>query len=383
MVQTIFDSIVIGGGVIGSSIAYHLAKQGRHVLVTERTESAVEPAASWASAGGVRRQGRHPAEARLAIEAIQRWQTLSQELDADLHYRQDGNLLLAETDAEAEELQGFVQQQHEHGFGDVQLLDRHQVRTIVPALAEQVVAGSFSPADGQADPMLTTRAFAAAAHRHGAIYWNHTEATHLLMSGQRIIGLQTQQGAAHAEQIILAAGAWSDTLAATVGIRLPISMQALQMVLSTPAPTPVLKPVVSALHRMLSLKQLNDGSFLLGGGWLGEPSPDRRSYTMIQEHIQGNWMTACELLPAVAQHRIARAWCGLEAHSIDDLPFIGAVPGVDGLLLALGFSGHGFANAPAVGRCVADLIAGRATPELDGLRPDRISMFEDVSKQSI
>lgn len=383
MIQTIFDSIVIGGGVIGSSIAYHLAKQGRYVVVVERSESAIEPTASWASAGGVRRQGRHPAEARLAIEAIQRWPTLAQELDADLHYRQDGNLLVAETDPEAEELKGFVQQQHKQGFTDVHLLDRSQVRTIAPGLAEQVVAGSFSPADGQADPMRTTRAFAAAAQRHGAIYWNHTEVTHLLTSSQRIIGLQTQKGMVHAEHIILAAGAWSATLAATVGIRLPISMQALQMVLSTPASAPALKPVVSALNRMLSLKQLNDGSFLLGGGWLGELSPDRRSYTMIQEHIQGNWRTACELLPVVAQQQIVRAWCGLEAHSIDDLPFIGTVPGVDGLLLALGFSGHGFAIAPAVGRCVADLIAGRATPELDRLRPDRIAMLEDTSKKGI
>src|SRR6266702_258211 len=90
MSTTNTEILVIGAGVIGSSIAYHLARQGRQVLVVERSEVASSPVASWASAGGVRRQGRHPAEARLASEAIERWQTLAEELEADLHYRQGG-----------------------------------------------------------------------------------------------------------------------------------------------------------------------------------------------------------------------------------------------------------------------------------------------------
>src|SRR5215467_12963719 len=107
------DILIIGGGVIGSSIAYYLARQKRQVLVIERYQIAESPAASWASAGGVRRQGRHPAEARLASEAIQRWKTLEQELEANLDYRQGGNLLLAESDREGNFLSKFVARQHE------------------------------------------------------------------------------------------------------------------------------------------------------------------------------------------------------------------------------------------------------------------------------
>src|SRR5690348_11583276 len=168
------DALIVGGGVIGNSIAYHLARQGQQVLVIERSEVASSPAASWASAGGVRRQGRHPAEARLAIEAIERWKTLEQELEADLHYRRGGNLLLAESDAEADQLVKFVDHQHEIGFADVRLVDRKEALSLVPGLNDRVVAGSFSPIDGQADPVLTTRAFAIAAQRLGAIYWTGT-----------------------------------------------------------------------------------------------------------------------------------------------------------------------------------------------------------------
>src|SRR5215469_16679076 len=229
------EVLIIGAGVIGSSIAYHLARQGRQVLVVERSEIAASPAASWASAGGVRRQGRHPAEAMLAVEAIERWRTLEQELEADLHYRQGGNLLLAESEGEAEQLSGFVQRQQELGFIDVRFVDGKEARALVPGLNNQIVAGSFSPSDGQADPVATTRAFARAAQRCGATYWTGTTALGLSSRREHIVGARTERGEVEAERVVLAAGTWSDELAASIGLLLPIRTQALQMILSTPA----------------------------------------------------------------------------------------------------------------------------------------------------
>jgi sarcosine oxidase subunit beta len=137
-----------------------------------------------------------------------RWPCLAEELDADLQYRQGGHLMLAENEVEAEHLQSFVQSQHEMGFAEVSFVDRKAVFGLVPGLGEQVTAGSFSPASGQADPRLTTRAFANAAKRKGAIYWTSTECLTLQRVADRIVGARTGQGLVQAEQIVLAAGAW-------------------------------------------------------------------------------------------------------------------------------------------------------------------------------
>jgi sarcosine oxidase subunit beta len=373
------EILIVGGGVIGNSIAYHLARQGHQVLVIERSQIADSPSASWASAGGVRRQGRHPAEAMLASEAIQRWKTLEQELEADVGYRHGGNLLLAESDIEVNYLTTFVNKQHEMGFEDVQIVDRQEVLSIVPRLNERVVAGSYSPNDGRANPVLTTRAFAHAAQRDGASYWTGVYTSSLLMHHNHIEGAKTERGDVKAAHVILAAGAWSDELATTIGLRLPIRTRALQMILSTPSSSYQLEPVISAVSRALSLKQIANGGFLLGGGWLGDPSFDRRSYTLRSSAIQGSWSTAMELLPVVGEQNIARSWCGLEAQSIDDIPFIGQIPGLSGFTIAVGFTGHGFALSPAIGKCIADQMNGLPTPELDALHPSRIANFSPES----
>lgn len=367
------DVLVIGSGVNGSSIAYHLVRRGQRVTVVERNQPATEPAASWASAGGVRRQGRHPAEAALATEAIERWRTLEDELGADLRYRREGNLRVAETDEEAAQIARFVEQQHANGFTDVRLVDGDEARALVPDLNDRVVAGSYSPQDGHADPAATTRAFAAAAERLGAKYHSNTEVTELIRQGDRINGARTSAGELQAGHTVVAAGAWSDQLLEGVGLRLPIRTVALQMLLTTPAPRGRVRPVMGGPGYQLSLKQLPTGEFLLGGGWAGKPTTDRRTYELLEESVAGNWAHACRLIPLLNDLEIARRWCGLEALSIDEIPFIGPIPGLDGLTVAAGFSGHGFAISPAVGRTVADQILGDPVPELSGLSPNRIT----------
>jgi sarcosine oxidase subunit beta len=364
------EILIVGGGIIGNSIAYHLACAGRSVVVIDRAEIPTEPSASWASAGGIRRQGRHQAEIPLATEASARWPLLARELEANLDYRSGGNLLLAESDAHAQRLAAFVERQHRNGLTDVTLVDQKQVRELAPDVAPHVVAGSYSPRDGYADPIRTTTAFATAAQRRGAKYRTSTRCDSLIRKENRVTGVRTSRGAMEAEITIVAAGAWSVVLAASIGLDLPLRVEALQMIRSTAAPAYSLKPVLASVGRKLSLKQLSSRSFLLGGGWLGSLTGDT-SYRLDPRNINGNWGEGCAILPKLARERIDRAWCGLEATSPDGLPLVGAAPEIGGLFLAVGFSGHGFAIAPAVGRATAHLIAGELVSELNSFRPER------------
>ncbi len=370
--STTVEVLIIGGGIIGNAIAYQLARQGREVLVMERQGVAVEAAASWASAGGIRPQGLHAAEVALAHVALARWPQLAEELEADLHYRQTGQLLLAESEVEAAQLQSAVQRQRELGFAEVSLLDPKTVAELVPGLGPQIVAGSFSPAAGHADARRTTRAFADAARRLGASYWTGSECLALHRVAGRVVGALTRQGLVQAEQTVLAAGAWSRTLSSSIGLQLPLRVRVLQALLSTPDAPGLLLPVLSTVKGTLSLKQQPGGAFLLGGGWSGDPTPDGRSYTLRKEQQQKNWHLACEVLPRLRKLRCASAWGGLQAQTLDDLPLLGSFSGLPGLTLALG-SWHGFALAPAIGSALAHHLAGLPTPELDQLSPERFA----------
>ena len=369
------EVLVIGGGVIGSSIAYHVARQGRAVLVVECGDVAREPAASWASAGGIRLWEQDPPEAPLALSALSRWPTLSEELDADLGYQQGGHLMLAENEAEAEQLQALMERQRALGFADLSFVDRQQALCLAPGLGEQVVAGIFSPSSGHADPRLTTYAFASAATRQGAIYWTGIACLALQRVGDRIVGVQTERGVVQAEQTVLAAGAWTGELAATAGIQLPLKICVLQALLSSPAAPGILRSVLTATGRAVSLKQRADGAFVVGGGWQGDPARDGCSYTLRGERVERNWAIVRDLFaPFRTLHRL-NAWGGLQAQSIDDLPLIGSVPTVEGLALACA-SWYGFALAPAIGRSMADHLAGLPAPELEQLSPQRIDHID-------
>lgn len=370
------DVVIVGGGVIGSSIAYHLARSGARVRVYEQAAPAVAPSASWASAGGVRQQGRDPREWPLTLEAAHRWPDLDDELAAPTGFIQGGHLHLVETEADLGALEQRVQRERQAGM-NISLLEPSAAYQVAPAMKGGVVGAAFTPEDGQADPRRTTAAFAAAAQHHGAEYSNQTRVDGLVSRDGRIRGISVGGELVSADTVVLATGVWTNALTAPLGCEVPIAVRAPQMLLTTPGP-PRLAPTLTAVNRALSLKQLSSGEYFVGGGWPTDVVAHNNTLAcrVRPDSVGGSWAVATEIVPSVADQRIDQHWGGLEAQSVDGVPFIGPAPGLEGAFVAVGFSGHGFQLSPAVGRAVADLVGGARVSELESVSTARIHALD-------
>lgn len=363
------DVAVIGAGVIGASIAYHLARDGVRVTLFDDPDAPSSPSASWASAGGVRSQRRDPREWPLAVAASARWPALDAELQGSTGFRQGGHLHVVEHESDLDELRTRIAREREAGI-QIEFLEQSELRKIAPVLAPSAIAAAYTPGDGQADPRATTSAFAAAAVRAGATR-KRGYVSGIAIDGERVAGVMFDGTTFAAETTVLAAGSWSMRLALAIGLNLPIRLRAYQMLLSMPQ-RPSLEPTITATNRALSLKQLRGGAFMIGGGWPGEIDEQAHSCKTTQESIDGNWAVAAAIVPTLAPMRPATSWCGLEGDAFDGVPLIGPVPHMRGLYIAAGFTGHGFQIAPAVGAAVAQAIRTRTEPaSLNDLSPAR------------
>lgn len=364
------DVVVIGGGVIGSACAYQLARAGVQATLVEKHE--IASGASGGSAGGVRQQNRLAPELPIAMGANPMWKTLEEDLGMEVEYRRGGHITLVEREEDLPALEMAVQRQRDRGL-DIRVVKGNELREIVPAVAPQVIAGSYSPTDGFANPILTTKAFAHAAVREGAKVLTRTRVTAIRRVGDQVDGVETSLGSIASRWVINAAGAWSPELSAIIGVRLPIRTGALQMMVTERA-RPLLVPVLGCVGRNLSLKQMPQGQFVIGGGWPGIPdmAGDRGWPKSGSPNGSAEQVTA--VLPATMELSLVRVWNSLEAKSMDDMPILGEVDGLDGYLLATGFSGHGFALAPYVGMLMAQLVStGKAEISLDQLNLRRFA----------
>ena len=369
------DIVVVGAGVIGASIAYHLAGLGAAVLVADPGTPRF-PSASWASAGGVRRQNRDPREWALTIAASERWPRLEDELAADCEFRAGGHLHVAENDEDLAHLAARAAEERAGGV-PVEVVDARAARELAPILGPTVVGGTFTCGDGHANPRRTTEAFLDAAIRRGAVH--RTESiTGFLRAPEpgggrpRVVGVEFGSDRIPASQVVVAAGSWTPRLVAALGVDLPIRVEGLQMLLSD-ATEPVLAPTIGAERRAISFKQLPGGAFFIGGGWPADVDAAAHTCSVRDDAVRGSWQTARELVPALRVRTLADRWCGLEGRSIDSVPCIGPLPGVAGAYVAAGFSGHGFQLSPAVGAEVANALSGRPAPALAGLGADRMT----------
>ncbi len=364
------DVVVVGGGVIGSSCAYQLAKRGVKVTIVEARE--VASVASGASAGGVRQQGRDPRELQIAMRAIAMWPALGEELQADLDYHQDGHLTLVANETDLPDLEQKVARQRDDGL-DVRMLYGDDVREVARGVSGDVIAGAYCPTDGHANPIWTTKAFARGAVRHGATLHEQTRVTGLLTDSGRVRGVETTNGLIEADWVVNAAGAWSPELCNMAGFDVPIHTRAPQMMLTTELPGALL-PVVGCVGRLLSLKQLKNGRYLIGGGWPASVYMDRPIGLNRHASIVGSAGHSSAVWPVLKQTRVLRVWSGLEAETDDVVPILGTVPALEGFVMASGFSGHGFALSPYIGKLTADLImTGQTETPIEELMLERFT----------
>ena len=349
--------VVVGGGLIGLSAALHLRRADPGVRVTVLESRRVGAAASGASAAGVRVMGRDPAERALALESLRRWPDLDRELEGETGYRRGGGLRVALDDAEWTEASRAVEQRAD-GV-PVELVDRAAALRLAPGLSADCRGGVYCPIDGQAEALATVRAFAAAARRLGARLEEGVAVRALVVENRRLVAIVRDDGRREpCDVAIVAAGAWSAPLLAKVGVELPLRSRPLQMLLTDPGP-PALAPVVGCFGRRLSLKQLADGAYLIGGGWPARIVDEAENrWEVLDDSVRGSLDTARAVYLPLGARSLARSWAGIEAFTPDDLPVLGPVPAVDGLLVAAGFSGHGFALTPMVGDVLARLGLG-------------------------
>lgn len=351
--------VIVGGGLMGLSTAFHLRRLDPGVEVTVLERASVGAAASGASAAGVRAMGRDPAERRLALESLKRWPELDRELEGQTGYRRGGGLRIALDDKSWDAAPGWAAEQRADGV-PLETLDARAAREMAPGINPGCLGGVYSPIDGQAGAMATVEAFASAARRLDARVEEGAVVKALVVEDSRVVGIERGDGSRQpCDVAVVTAGAWTTSLLAPLGVKLPVHTRPLQMLLTRPAPGS-LPPVLGCFERKISFKQLAGGPFLIGGGWPGRVvNHEANRWQVLEESVRGSLEVAGEVYPPVAACALDRSWIGLEAFMPDELPVIGPVPGVAGLLVATGFSGHGFALSPMVGDVLARLALGR------------------------
>ena len=286
---------MIGAGISGASAALDLARRGIDVLIVDRFAPAAM-ASGWTLAG-VRQSGRHPAELPLARQAVDVWATLDEDLGAETFYRRTGNLRCARSEDEVKTIRRSRATSRQATGLDITLLKEREVQKVAPAVSEKVIAASYCPSDGQADPVATTRAIVEAAERAGAktLFGEQVLALDRDASGA-VTGVTTDRRRLAAAKVVLCAGIYGNELINPLGLNVPMEVQMVTMMNSAPTGR-IIEQVIGTANASGSGRQEPDGKFRCGGGhesWNGD-MVDRgrpcRGFGPPSRTCSGRWRT--------------------------------------------------------------------------------------------
>ncbi|GAB3716167.1 NAD(P)/FAD-dependent oxidoreductase [Nocardiopsis oceani] len=377
--------VIIGGGVHGCAAAWTLADAGADVLLLE-----ADTIASGASGGfgrrGVRGNRRDLRELPLMRSSYRLWPTLDERLGSPTGYQRTGGLYLIERETTGTKGGLVAARAHAHIQSQMgvptKLIDRQRLTELEPEVAPGVRAALYAPLDGSADHTATTLAFAQAARKKGATIREGTAVTGLHRHGGRITEVETNDGSRHAvgEALLVlnntgAAKLLQDQLKLSLPVW-PILPQALRLPAGADAPR--INHLIGHDHRPLSLKALPDGSTMLSGGWRGRWRAELGRGETTAESVSGNIATAAAVYPALGGTRpdIADAERP-ESCSVDEIPIIDRIPGTANAWVGTGWTGHGFAIAPAVAEALSFWVRTGSRP--DSLSPFALARFDSAA----
>jgi sarcosine oxidase subunit beta len=360
------DVIIVGGGIVGSSIAYHLAADGcGNVLVIER-EAHQGKGSTGKSMGGVRAQFTTPVNIQMSLYSIPFFSRFEQVVGFPSGYKPQGYLFVATEERHLAYLRDNFNRQTGLGLKSVQLLPPGDVARIAPEIrSDDIVGGSFCATDGFVDPHSVMTGFMSKAMEHGVELMRETEVTGIRTDAQGVCGVETNQGFIASRAIVNAAGPWAGLLAKLAGVDLPIEPLRRMLVPTEPFDKVSQKsPMVVDMATGFHYRPEGLGLLMAWNDPMETPGFKTNFDPAFIEKILSRGV---QRLPSLEEAEVnpRRAWAGLYAMTPDHHAVLGPVPSVPGFFLANGFSGHGVMHSPATGRILADLILKGTTDLID------------------
>jgi sarcosine oxidase subunit beta len=339
------DVVVVGGGVMGASALYHLARAGcRRAVLLERETLAAGSTSK--AAGGIRAQFSDELNIRISLECIRRFERFAEEPGGDVGFRQWGYLFLLRTGEELEVFRRSLALQNELGVPS-RLVTPDEVAGIVPGIrTDDLLAATFCPIDGYATPEAAVQGYATAAAGLGASVVQGCAVERIVVEAGRVTAVETGQGRVATGRVILTAGVWSRELATTAGVDIPVHPEKRHVFFTEPGDS-LPRQLPLTIDFATSFYFHREGSGLLFGG--REPTLEELA------------PAALHRLPILGELEVRGGWWGYYEMSPDHNAIVGQTADPEGLVYATGFSGHGFQQGPVIGEHVADLALGRPT----------------------
>jgi glycine/D-amino acid oxidase-like deaminating enzyme len=348
------EIVVVGAGISGLATALPLAKAGREVVVLDKGEPWSD--ASGANAGTLSIQVKRREVLQLTREAIGRWERMGEDYGIDAGFGRPGGIRVATTDGQVAQLRDAVDEQQAEGL-EVEFLQPAALRAMAPWLGPAVKAASFCQWDAYSSPLIAGNAMIAGARALGVRIEGHTAVTAMRHDPGSTRGryvIATEKGDIHAEDVVVAGGAWAGKLAAMLDAEYPVEVDVNMLTVTEPAPLTIDRVVTHAAG-ILSIKQHPNGTCLIGGGWQGRSSAETGMKELDYERLVHNMRLAADIVPGLADLRILRSWAGFDTVSPDALPVLGRLAGHDNAWVVASARG-GYGLAPALGAALAEMV---------------------------